>query len=149
MNSENELIAPMLNSGWSKFNKYYELSDDTHAYVTAVVLNPRRNWKWLEKKWSETQLEWVKIAKKKVRKVWETEYKPATTAPPPSQTTNAFLTDLLDSDDEEFALRDEYELYCAQHQRCAKVVVGTNTTKSLPKPQQNGYRLPLYTCYVI
>jgi len=47
----------MINSGWSKFNKYYELTDDTYAYVAATILNLRRNWKWLEKKWSESQSE--------------------------------------------------------------------------------------------
>jgi len=54
LNADNPLIASMINSGWSKFNKYYELTDDTHAYVAATILNPRRNWKWLEKKWSES-----------------------------------------------------------------------------------------------
>ena len=114
LNADNPLIASMINSGWSKFNKYYELTDDTHAYVAATILNPRRNWKWLEKKWSESQSEWVKILKQKVRKIWETEYKPATSLnTTPSLPTNAFLSDLYDSDDEDFALRDEYNTYCS------------------------------------
>lgn len=113
-NADHPLIAPMINSGWAKFNKYYSLTDETHAYVTAAILNPRRNWKWLEKKWSDTQAEWIKLAKKKVQKVWETEYKPQSNQPPPtSRTKNVFLTSLYDSDEEEFAQRDEYETYCA------------------------------------
>ena len=43
LNADNKVIAAIVNSGWSKFNKYYELSDESYAYVTAVVLNPRRN----------------------------------------------------------------------------------------------------------
>jgi hypothetical protein len=41
-NCDHEVLGPILNSGWSKFNKYYQLTNETHAYATALVLNPRR-----------------------------------------------------------------------------------------------------------
>jgi hypothetical protein len=53
LNPTNYIIGPMVNSGWQKLQKYYELSDDSYAYVTALILNPCRKWQWLEKKWSD------------------------------------------------------------------------------------------------
>jgi hypothetical protein len=114
LNSTNHIIGPMVNSGWKKLHKYYQLSDESHAYVTALVLNPRRKWQWLEKKWSD-QPEWLKDAKRKVQRLWELEYRSTesildTSSSP--KTTNQFYIDLYDSDEDTF-LHDEYMLYCS------------------------------------
>lgn len=42
LNYDHPILGPILNSGWAKFDKYYQLTDETHAYITALVLNPRR-----------------------------------------------------------------------------------------------------------
>ena len=34
------VLAPMFNSGWTKMEKYYILSDKSSAYVAGIVLNP-------------------------------------------------------------------------------------------------------------
>jgi hypothetical protein len=30
----------MLNSSWTKFNKYYDLSDTTPVYIVAIIFDP-------------------------------------------------------------------------------------------------------------
>jgi hypothetical protein len=40
LNATNYIIGLMVNSGWQKLQKYYELSDESHVYVTALILNP-------------------------------------------------------------------------------------------------------------
>ena len=68
LNATNHIISPMVNSGWQKLQKYYELSDESHVYVTALILNPRRKWQWLDKKWSD-QPTWLRDAKRKVQRL--------------------------------------------------------------------------------
>ena len=114
LNTTNHIIGPMVNSGWQKLQKYYELSDESYAYVTALVLNPRRKWKWLEKKWSDQPI-WLKEAKGKVQRLWELEYRSTESILDTSssrKSTNQFYIDLYDSD-EDTCLYDEYILYCS------------------------------------
>jgi hypothetical protein len=40
LNLTNYIIGLMFNSGWQKLQKYYELSDKSYTYVTALILNP-------------------------------------------------------------------------------------------------------------
>ena len=42
LNATNPIIGLIVNSGWQKLQKYYELSNESHAYITALILNPRR-----------------------------------------------------------------------------------------------------------
>jgi len=54
----------------------------------------------------------VKDARRKVQKVWETEYKLATTLLNTPSTLNIFLSDLYDSDENEFVQYNKYDTYC-------------------------------------
>ena len=36
----NEYIAPCINIGWSKLNKYYTRIDQSPVYITAIMLHP-------------------------------------------------------------------------------------------------------------
>jgi len=56
--TESPILASCINLAWSKLNKYYEATDDSSVYATAVMLDPRlkrqyfdRNWKqsWIDK----------------------------------------------------------------------------------------------------
>jgi hypothetical protein len=40
-----QFLAIAINNAWSKLDKYYTLTDESVAYVAAVVLNPA--WKWI------------------------------------------------------------------------------------------------------
>ena len=107
-----DILGPMVNSGWYKFTKYYQLTDETHAYAAAVVLHPRRKWQWLTLKWDD---DWVSTAKQAVQHAWDIGYKPLSTEleKSPPRRTNDFLLD-LDADDWACtAPTDEYTAYCA------------------------------------
>ena len=60
------ILAPMLQSGWSKFVDYYRLTDESHAYTTALVLNPQRKWQYINKNWPK---DWYQGARDIVQKV--------------------------------------------------------------------------------
>jgi len=38
---DHPLLSKMFNSGWSKLDKYYQLTKETPVYITALVLNPQ------------------------------------------------------------------------------------------------------------
>jgi hypothetical protein len=64
--TDNDILAPMLNSGWSKFDKYYLLTDGSPTYTATLVLNPKRTWRYIEKRWRKS---WHKAAKDTVKKI--------------------------------------------------------------------------------
>ena len=113
-NEDDAFLAPMFNSGWSKFNDYYSLTDESCAYTIALVLNPKRKWKYIERKWPKS---WHKKAKDMVKKVWEDEYWKETTPAPIIQQTlkpkNDFWAEMEAADALDFDLVDEYKQYCA------------------------------------
>ena len=43
------IMAPMYNSGWAKLDKYYRLTDESPAYVTAIMLHPSHKWHYIYK----------------------------------------------------------------------------------------------------
>jgi hypothetical protein len=101
----------MLNSGWSKFDKYYRLTEESPAYTAALVLNPKRKWRYIENHWKKS---WHKAAKDMVKRIWETEYRPMSSTPVTIShtTTNDFWLDLDAEDMAEAARVDEYAQYC-------------------------------------
>lgn len=40
LNATNHIIGLTVNSGWQKLQKCYELNNESHVYVTALILNP-------------------------------------------------------------------------------------------------------------
>ena len=54
------ILAPIFNSGWNKMEKYYRLTNDTPAYVAAIVLNPNFKWQYIQANWNEV---WIQNAK--------------------------------------------------------------------------------------
>ncbi|OWT42315.1 transposase-like protein [Pochonia chlamydosporia 170] len=42
--TDDPIMAPMYNSGWAKLDKYYRLTDESPAYVAAIVLHPSHKW---------------------------------------------------------------------------------------------------------
>ncbi|CEJ92863.1 Putative Transposase-like protein [[Torrubiella] hemipterigena] len=84
------IMAPMYNSGWAKLDKYYRLTDESPAYVAAIVLHPSHKWHYIHENWKR---EWVTPSKKLVATLWD-DYKPIASPPltePQSNTTNEFL----------------------------------------------------------
>jgi len=105
------IMAPMYNSGWGKLDKYYRLTDESPAYVAAIVLHPSHKWHYVQENWKK---EWVESSKKLMETLWD-EYKPVEPPVPqpqtPSITTNEFLN-WRNKHLQPTLLIDEYERYC-------------------------------------
>jgi hypothetical protein len=92
---DDPFMASRVNTAWSKLDKYYTKTNDSAAYLTALVLDPRMKWEYISSTW---QPEWIPDAKALVAKLWK-KYRP--TSEPTSDTTteptnkwapNAFTT---------------------------------------------------------
>ena len=51
--ANDDILSPMVNSGWAKMDQYYQLTDQSPAYAVALVLNPKFKWKYIDKKWNK------------------------------------------------------------------------------------------------
>lgn len=103
-------LAPMYNSGWAKLDKYYRLTDESPAYVAAIVLHPSHKWHYINENWKK---EWAESSKKLIDKLWD-EYKPVELPLPlegPPTTTNEFLN-WRNKHLRPALIPDEYERYC-------------------------------------
>jgi hypothetical protein len=58
------------NLGWMKLDQYYTLTDDSPAYLAAVVLHPAYRWSAIESQWAEHP-DWLLKGKAAVQKLWE------------------------------------------------------------------------------
>jgi hypothetical protein len=129
-----DFLAIAINNAWVKLNKYYALSDDSVAYVAALVLHPQYKWKFFETTWA-ARPDWIQEAKAKVQSLWDT-YKAAhpiaeqPPQPPPSEpalgkrrrpaSQYAFNALAGDDSDEEEAI-DDYNYYCEREKRVKMV----------------------------
>ncbi|KAF6518360.1 hypothetical protein HZS61_002438 [Fusarium oxysporum f. sp. conglutinans] len=69
---DDPIMAPMYNSGWAKLDKYYRLTDESPAYVAAIVLHPSHKWHYIQENWKK---EWAESSKKLMETLWN-DYKP-------------------------------------------------------------------------
>ncbi|KAF5705165.1 ribonuclease H [Fusarium mundagurra] len=110
-NVDDPVMAPMYNSGWAKMDKYYRLTDESPAYVAAIVLHPSHKWHYIQENWKK---EWVESSKELLETLWN-EYKPVESPLPlcevPSATTNEFLN-WRNKHLQPSLITDEYERYC-------------------------------------
>ncbi|EGU88459.1 hypothetical protein HZS61_008437 [Fusarium oxysporum f. sp. conglutinans] len=53
---DDPVMAPMYNSGWAKLDKYYRLTEESPAYVAAIVLHPSHKWHYIQENWKK---EWA------------------------------------------------------------------------------------------
>lgn len=88
---DDPIMAPMFNSGWAKMEKYYTLTEESSAYIAALVLRPSYKWNYITKQW---RAEWVTLARQVMQKLWTGEYKPQDSTMPsifrPLTTANKF-----------------------------------------------------------
>ncbi|KAI4787027.1 hypothetical protein E4T44_13750 [Aureobasidium sp. EXF-8845] len=107
-----DLFCAEINHGWMELNKYYELTDRSAAYVTALVLRPAYTWSYLEGIW-RFKPAWISSANARVSKLW----KDYSDGPLPARSENAEQTpnkrhksSLFDLDvDVVGSLDDEYQ----------------------------------------
>jgi hypothetical protein len=93
---DDPFMASRVNSAWSKLDKYYTKTNDSTAYIAAIVLDPCMKWEYITSTW---QPEWVPDAKALVVKLWK-KYRPTNpthtqveeTVQEPKHHPNAFTT---------------------------------------------------------
>jgi hypothetical protein len=71
---DSPLMRTCLETGWSKLEKYYVKSDQSPAYVAAVVLDPSWKWSYFKQHWQDNP-DWIAAAQMAVENLWITEYK--------------------------------------------------------------------------
>ncbi|KAK6854901.1 hypothetical protein PG995_009089 [Apiospora arundinis] len=59
--------------GWMKLDQYYSHTEDSPAYLAALVLHPAFRWSTVESQWAD-QPDWLVRGKKAVQELWE-EYR--------------------------------------------------------------------------
>ena len=69
----NKVMGAMLNAGWRKMNKYYKLTDESPAYIAAIVLNPNLKWQYIRHNW---EADWIPAAEAIMEDFWGKQYKP-------------------------------------------------------------------------
>jgi hypothetical protein len=109
--ANHDVLKNMVNSGWQKMDKYYSKTDESPAYPAAIILNPVRKEKYMDKYWKSS---WAESAKDAVRKLWQDEYMPKNTQNTPqstSQTTTNEFELWLGAIDTPEEVPDEYEAY--------------------------------------
>jgi hypothetical protein len=74
-------IAARLMSSWFKFDKYYQLSDDTPVYAAAVLLHPSLRKKVLCDNWAH-QAQYIDTAVEAARDMWLEHFKSSAPKPP-------------------------------------------------------------------
>ena len=116
----NKTMASMFNSGWAKMEKYYNMTDESPAYVAAIILDPNAKWSYIENNWQKS---WIKTSKAMMEKLWK-GYKPAastssgissgtnTDSSQTSSNRNAFF-DWKKRHQAVPRVEDEYERYCS------------------------------------
>ena len=63
-------------AAWYKFDKYYELSDNTPVHAVAALLHPQLCEAYLRKVWSsKEQQKWIKPTITKARNLWRSYFK--------------------------------------------------------------------------
>ena len=118
------MLGPMFDSGWAKMDKYYTLTDESPAYLAAIILNPNFKWQYIQSNW---KLDWLPRARTMMEEFWQS-YKLQTSSistptliPEPTQGLGQALAS---SSNNEFNiwmrrhqsvpnLDDEYARYCA------------------------------------
>jgi hypothetical protein len=110
-------LSSMFNSGWAKMNKYYSKTNESSAYIAAIVLNPNFKWSYINNNWDKA---WLPQARQMMKALWES-YKsktassgislPAQPTPKQSESTNDFKAWMKNQSIPR--LEDEYSRYCA------------------------------------
>jgi hypothetical protein len=58
---DSPMLASCINLVWSKLNKYYEATDDSTVYTTAVMLDPRLKQQYFDRNWKKCWIETAEL----------------------------------------------------------------------------------------
>lgn len=72
--ADDPYLGPCCSAGWRKIDKYYSLTDDSTAYMAAVVLDPSHKWIYFEENWVDFGPEVLKNARITLDKFYNQYY---------------------------------------------------------------------------
>ena len=101
----NPVLTICANLAWQKLDKYYTLTDDSDAYVSAIALHPRKRFGWFDRHWGDNE-GWIEPAKKAVKAAWRAHQKHYLKDSPPPQTALTSLNADTESEGESDELDD-------------------------------------------
>lgn len=110
-----QTLCVQVNEGWKKLDHYYELTDRSTVYVTALILHPAFTWEYLESIW-RSKGHWIAHHKRKIKQLWQQGYA-ATPIPVRDETVpcnrrhQSKLFDLEEDCVEELS-KDDYTRWC-------------------------------------
>jgi len=67
-------FKPQIKLAIDKAQQYYQKLGNSTAYLAAVILNPAKNWEYIEAFWDK-QPKWIKDGQKAVKSLWLNSYK--------------------------------------------------------------------------
>jgi hypothetical protein len=105
-------MGPCCNAGWAKLDKYYTLTEESAAYVAAVVMDPSQKWSHFEEMWAP-QPTWLPKHQELIKNVWLRQYNPTVDEPEFSKDSlskNSYVRHLQKRAIDR-APKDEYQLY--------------------------------------
>ncbi|OWT42311.1 transposase [Pochonia chlamydosporia 170] len=74
----NPQMTTRILASWFKFDKYYQLTDDSPIYAAAILLNPALRRAYLDSAWSH-QTAYIEPAVEQAREMWTQSFKPMVT----------------------------------------------------------------------
>jgi hypothetical protein len=92
--------------GWFILDKYYTMAEDAPVYTAALLLDPSKRMRYLERHWPES---WHENAVAGVRTIWEDEYKTKLKTGPTESIDKASASDKRQSNEWD-ALLEELEV---------------------------------------
>jgi hypothetical protein len=72
-NIDDGFIGPCCKAGWEKLEKYYTLTNQSPAYIAAIVVCPQYKWDFFTRLgWKP---KWIESSYIKVQNLWDSKYK--------------------------------------------------------------------------
>src|SRR5579859_3349809 len=91
-------LATCIDHGWHLFNKYYQLTDDSRAYVMAATLDPRNKHEYFLRKWNRKHIPGMRRKTESMFEEFKLSYNAATSE------------DILNSPSHDINLIDDFDI---------------------------------------
>ncbi|KAM0716796.1 hypothetical protein Q7P37_008241 [Cladosporium fusiforme] len=107
-------LCPQMNEGWKKLDHYYELTDQSTVYVTALILHPAFAWVYLESIW-RSKPNWIVHHKRKIKQLLQQGYAaaPISTREETVSTNRRYKSKLFNLEDQpNEVFEDDYKRWC-------------------------------------
>lgn len=107
-------LCAQMNEGWKKLDHYYELTDQSTVYVTALILHPAFAWVYLESIW-RSKPNWIVHHKRKIKQLLQQGYAaaPISTREETVSTNRRYQSKLFNLEDQpDEVFEDDYKRWC-------------------------------------